>query len=65
LVEVDAPQFLRLVLPASSVNQLRSSVTNLLLSSDRLSVPLWVNLTCLDEALRTECDQWAKFLAIG
>lgn len=61
IVEVDAPDFVRLVYPASNSTQLRASITELL-ASERLSVPLWVNLLCLNEALKTEPERYANFL---
>ena len=61
--EVDAPEHLQLVYPAGTVAQLQSSIAALL-ASERLSVPLWVNLTCLKEALNNETEQWTEFLTI-
>lgn len=59
--EVDAPDFECLLYPAATMDQLHASIGELLLS-ERLSVPLWVNLTCLLEALREKPSRWAEFL---
>jgi hypothetical protein len=61
--EVDAPEFIRLVYPASTLDELRKSISELLLHK-ALSVPLWVNLMCLDEALRADTSKWAKYLGL-
>lgn len=63
VTEVDVPEYLRLTYPAATLAQLRCSLSELL-SSDHLSVPLWVNLTCLYEALETKPEQWLEFLGI-
>jgi hypothetical protein len=61
--EVDKPQWLEFIYPAKTLCQLNSSLKTLLLD-DRISVPLWVNLTCLIEVLEKEPDQWKAFLDI-
>jgi hypothetical protein len=64
VAEVEAPERIRLVYPASTFNQLKDSV-NSLLDDNRLSVPLWVIVKCLDEALEKDSDSLAKFLEIS
>lgn len=68
--EVDAPEYILNTYCASSISRFRESLEGTedrpgLLQSDSLSVPLWVNLICLDEALRAEPQKWAQLLKIS
>ena len=62
--EVNKPEDVLFLRPASTLVELRNSVAELL-SEANLSVPLWVNLICLSEALLEDCEKWSKFLSIG
>jgi hypothetical protein len=48
---------------ARSLTELRAAIDDVLESSD-LSVPLWVNLQSLKEAVTEDPDRWAKFFEI-
>ena len=61
--EVDAPEFVRLTYPAASIAQLTTSIAELM-DSAQVSVPLWVTLTCLAEAIEEDPNRWARFLGI-
>ncbi|WP_146164849.1 hypothetical protein [Desulfonatronum sp. SC1] len=60
--EVDAPEFVQLAYPACNVEQLLSSIAKLLCNK-QLSVPLWVNLICLQEALQSNSNLLTSVLA--
>jgi hypothetical protein len=52
-LEVDAPKHFSLYFPASNEEQLQTTI-HALFDKKQLSVPLWVNLTCLQDVLQNE-----------
>jgi hypothetical protein len=59
-VEVDQPTWIPTTYPAGNYEEMLNSVETLLLRDD-LSVPLWVNLVCLKQALDEDRPRWGHF----